>query len=306
MGEHLREIRTILVATGLTAESAGAVLTARRLADRFGARLHVVHVVSLPSRRIREALAGVVERQREVAAEELERFASSHEAGDATLHVREGDPEREILGLRRELDADLLVMGRYGKGGPKRGVLGSIAASVVRHCRVPALIVDPTFRGEFAQIAVASNLDADSEIELRRGLWLGRMLGVDSIRLISAFELPVGYHTVLTEEQAVAKLEEVCRAHGRELVEKVRREGDPEVEVVCVEGAATRAIPAACDRLGVEVLVLSTHLHRSEGAGVLLGRTTERILHAANCSVWAETTPELSRGWWDAIRHLFD
>ncbi len=306
MGEQLREIRTILVATGLTAESAGAVLMARRLADRLGARLHVVHVVPLPSRRIRETLQEVVARQREVAEEELRKFAGSHEVGDATLHVREGDPEREILGLRRELDADLVVIGRYGHGGAKPGVLGSIAASVVRHCRVPTLVVDPTFRGDFTKIAVASDLDADSEIELRRGLWLGRTLGVGSIRLINAFELPVGYHTVLTEEQAVAKLEGVCRAHAQELVAKVRGESDPEVEIVCVEGAATRAIPAACERLGIELLVLSTHLHRSEGAGVLLGRTTERILHAAGCSVWAETTPALSQGWWEAIRHLFD
>jgi len=47
-------------------------------------------------------------------------------------------------------------------------------------------------------------------------------------------------------------------------------------------------------------------IRTGKAASVLLGRTTERILARVNCSVWAETTPELHQGFLDALRHLFD
>ncbi len=307
MDGQSRDIRKILVATGLTSESLGAVAMAIGLSERLGAELHAVHVIEPMSRREADALPEVAEKQLAIASEELEKFAASHDlVGKATLHVRRGEPEHEILGLRRELDADLLVIGRYGKGGLKRGSLGSIAHSTVRHCQVSALVVEPTFRGMFTKIAVASDLDADAHVELRRALWLGRALGVESITLMKAYELPMGYHTILTEGQARGKLEEVCKTQADELISKMRRDGDPRVEIVSVEGPATRAVPQMCQKLGVEVLVVSTHLHKSDSAGVLLGRTTERILNAVDCSVWAETTPELAQGWWTAIKGLFD
>lgn len=301
------EIRTILVASGLSEESVGAVLMARRLSERLGASLHAVHVIEPVGTRVREAIPGLAERQLAIAEEEFQKFAASHDLmGHATPHVRRGNPEHEILALRKEIDADLLVIGRYGRGGLKRGRLGSIATSAARHCPVPVLVVEPTFRGEFARIAVASDLDVDAHIELRRGLWLGRALGARSITLIKAYELPMGYHTILTEEQAVAKLTEACELQAGELIASARRDDDPQVEVVCEEGSTPSAVARVCQARGIELLVLATHLRTSEGAGVLLGRTTERILNAVDCSVWAETTPELKQGWWEAIRHLFD
>lgn len=300
-------IRTILVASGLSEESVGAVLAARRLSQRLGAALHAVHVIEPVGTRVKAAVPGLAEKQLAIAEEEFQKFSASHDlVGHATLHVRRGAPEHEILALRKEIDADLLVIGRYGRGGLKRGRLGSIAASTVRHCPVPAIVVEPTFRGEFSRIAVASDLDVDAHIELRRGLWLGRALAVPSITLIKAYELPMGYHTILTEEQAVAKLTEACEAQARELVARVRTDGDPQVDVVCEEGPMPGAVARVCQARGIELLVLATHLRTSEGVGVLLGRTTERILNAVDCSVWAETSPELKQGWWEAIRHLFD
>jgi len=41
---RLRKLETILVATDLTEASAGAIVTATRLADAAGATLHVAHV----------------------------------------------------------------------------------------------------------------------------------------------------------------------------------------------------------------------------------------------------------------------
>ena len=52
--------------------------------------------------------------------------------------VREGTPHREILGLARELDADLIVLGVHGRGAADLFFFGSTTHHVVRqgHCAV--------------------------------------------------------------------------------------------------------------------------------------------------------------------------
>lgn len=60
---------------------------------------------------------------------------------NVTEVVREGRPYREILGLARELEADLIVMGVHGRGAADLFFLGSTTHHVVReaHCAVLTL-----------------------------------------------------------------------------------------------------------------------------------------------------------------------
>jgi nucleotide-binding universal stress UspA family protein len=48
------------------------------------------------------------------------------------VHVRIGHPTEEILGLAREVGADLIIVGSKGLTGVERLVLGSVAERVVR------------------------------------------------------------------------------------------------------------------------------------------------------------------------------
>lgn len=61
--------------------------------------------------------------------------------GKSESIVREGDDiEDEILALRKELDADVIVVGSHGHGA-FQGLLGSTGAKLVRRARVPVLVV---------------------------------------------------------------------------------------------------------------------------------------------------------------------
>ena len=61
--------------------------------------------------------------------------------GKAESIVREGDDvEDEILALRKELDADVIVVGSHGHGA-FQGLLGSTGAKLVRRAKVPVLVV---------------------------------------------------------------------------------------------------------------------------------------------------------------------
>jgi nucleotide-binding universal stress UspA family protein len=55
--------------------------------------------------------------------------------------IAEGNPSEEILRQSRESGMDLLVMGSIGRTGLEKIMLGSVAEKVVRHSKVPVLIV---------------------------------------------------------------------------------------------------------------------------------------------------------------------
>ncbi len=55
------------------------------------------------------------------------------------LHVRRGRPDEQIIELTEEVNADLLVLGRYGHAA--RGKLGSTADRILAEAECPVLLV---------------------------------------------------------------------------------------------------------------------------------------------------------------------
>lgn len=301
-----RPIERILVATGLTPESVGGVLIAHWLAEKLGAKLHAVHVIEPISATAEKAVPGLAEAHEKNARKELEVFARSHGLGsNVVLDVVRGSPAQEIVNLRHDLGSDLLVIGRYGKGGLKRGRVGSIADRLVRKFPVSVVVVPPEFRGEYNTVAVASNFDEESDIALRRTFELGRMLGIDEILLLHSYLVPAGYNAVCSWAEACRRIEAVSREHAQETIDRVKADypDAPSVRVVIGEGPVSTKLAEMAATEGVDLLVVSTH-GRSGPAFMLLGQTTERILNHATCSVWAEKSPALEQGILAVMREI--
>jgi universal stress protein A len=119
-----------------------------RVARTFpGASLHVVHVFR--TSRFDRAHTGVPAPAAEAlgdAKEQLESFvrAARLQCRNAvTGHFAVGSPTDEILRLRGELDADLLVVGTHDHQGFERLLLGSVAETLVRKAHCSVLVVRP-------------------------------------------------------------------------------------------------------------------------------------------------------------------
>lgn len=307
MGSEIpREIRTVLAATGLTPESAGGLALAAELARRAGAALHVVHVVEPISEVEERAIPGLAERHMAFARDELKTFCMAHGVGeDATQHLLHGEPENEILRLRARLRADLLVLGRYGKGGLKRGRLGSIAHRIVRRSQVSVLVAQPDFRGPVRRVGVACDFHEDAQVELRRALGLASLFGSSETVVLASYEVPAGYHTIMTWEDACARLEGALK----EIAEKSMAlaasgvEGAPPWRLRMEEGSPASRVPAMAQEEHLDLLVLGTH-GRSRAAMALLGRTSEKIIDAAGCNVWAERDAAKFQGFVEMLKEL--
>ncbi len=59
----------------------------------------------------------------------------------ATSLIAKGRPFEQIVHLANGLDMDLIVMGRYGRRGPERILLGSVAERVIEYSQCPVLVV---------------------------------------------------------------------------------------------------------------------------------------------------------------------
>jgi nucleotide-binding universal stress UspA family protein len=140
--------KTILLPSdfsGCSAEAAGA---ARLLAERFGSRLIVLHVLDEPAAldpmfRGEVPLELLRGRMEQYAREGMEAFLKAHFDGLPGVETRtvSGIPYREIVREARECGAGLIVIGTHGRTGVERVIFGSTAEKVVRMAPCPVLSV---------------------------------------------------------------------------------------------------------------------------------------------------------------------
>jgi len=55
--------------------------------------------------------------------------------------VLKGDPAEKIVNFAEEQNVDMIIVGSLGKGKFERLVIGSVSEKVVRHAKVPVLVV---------------------------------------------------------------------------------------------------------------------------------------------------------------------
>lgn len=137
--------RRILFAADGSKESDYAREHVVDLADQAGSEVHVVFVgLVSPWTQSKTPSAGQVGRIREEAQAVLDtQVAELKQAGcqSPIPHLRLGRAVDEVLRLRDELSADLIVLGNRGHHAFTRILLGSDAEGIVRHAPCPVLVV---------------------------------------------------------------------------------------------------------------------------------------------------------------------
>ena len=145
------DFKAILVATDFSECAGAAFRVAQKLARQFGAKIVLLHVIQQRVvARVAEHLKvkpdGLLPAFREEAQLHLDEVLKEccHDGLEVTSMVTVGIPFQEIAVVARDLAADLIVMGGYGRSG--RGPIeevffGSTAEKVVRLLPCPVLCV---------------------------------------------------------------------------------------------------------------------------------------------------------------------
>ncbi len=134
-----REIQKILVPIDLSPLSERALGVAIQWADRFGAELHVLHIIEL-----HESLAKheTIERIKSQVIDLMNRWVTSRQAISFTPHVeRRFSAVPGILDFIQETQPDLVVMASHGRSGVSKWFIGSVSERVLRATDRPVLVV---------------------------------------------------------------------------------------------------------------------------------------------------------------------
>jgi nucleotide-binding universal stress UspA family protein len=143
------DLHRILVPTDFSMSSENALRYGMAFAERFGAELHLLHVVQDLTWFVPEAIlvapAAMPPLEQFVTAAQtaLERVIKGLNLPGIKVQpvVREGTPYDAIVRYAKETDVDLIVMGTHGHTGLAHVFLGSVAEKVVRRAPCPVLTV---------------------------------------------------------------------------------------------------------------------------------------------------------------------
>lgn len=144
----MRLFRKLLVPTDFSPHAEEALRVALELARSFEAPITLANVFQAPVYPLPEgsfiAFPHAYSEALETARKALESTAASARAAGGppieTL-VLEGVPFREIIGVARTGEFDLIVMGTHGRTGLRHALIGSVAEKVVRKAPCAVLTI---------------------------------------------------------------------------------------------------------------------------------------------------------------------
>ena len=135
---------TVLMAVDLSDESKQVAEKGTALAQAYGAKLHIIHVIEPLSFAyggdIPMDFSGIQEEIHQQAKTQLERFSEEAGVSEEQQHIVMGRPEVEIHALAEELEADLIVVGSHGRYGLAL-LMGSTANGVLHGATCDVLAV---------------------------------------------------------------------------------------------------------------------------------------------------------------------
>jgi nucleotide-binding universal stress UspA family protein len=143
-------MKKIVAAVDFSNATPGVVETAAKLANAFGAELHLLHVVEPEPTYTAygftpdefPAMHAFQEEAKRRATRKLDELAAAAPpAPRAVSQLVEGSPLHSLLDYVNQVGADLVVLGSHGHGAIASLLLGSVAEGMVRKAVVPTLVV---------------------------------------------------------------------------------------------------------------------------------------------------------------------
>jgi len=225
------------------------------LARTLDATVDVLHVVD----RTALALARTADEKRrlrergEAALEEIESLASERDQ-PVTTTLLEGAPAARITEYAADRDADLVVVGRQGRTGLGKRLLGGVTEQVLAGGETPVLVVpdvdrEPEADAEFSRVLLTTDgsENADEAIPHAASIAANYDASVDLLYVVDLYAAGGPFNVGGLEGEFVDRL----RERGRDTVERV-----------------AEAVEDAAPDVPVRTAVERTTSHRGAGAGI--------------------------------------
>lgn len=295
-------LRRILVPIDFSPASLETLRYAKRLGERFKAKLHLVHVAPPPALwphgtpspfNPKEFTADASERLRKLAAE------LSLPLSPRPYSVRTGWIADEISTVAQTTRAELIAIATRGHTGLKRAFLGSTTEGLLRTTPCPVLVFrenqrSSTTRGprkagtalHFRKILVPLDFSELSRLGLEYALGFAQEFHATVVLFHSVSVSPYlmgNRHTAQQVPTLIASQQKHARTEMENLSEAISRKGGT-VETKIALGSPAEQIGKYVRKAGVDLIITSTHGH-SGLRNVFMGSTAARVVRYATCPV---------------------
>jgi nucleotide-binding universal stress UspA family protein len=254
----------LLVCTDGSAESQGAVAEALALARLCASQVYVLQVLEIVPEF--EAVApDLLPRLEEEIRTQLEglKAETAKMAVPITTRVRRDvSVFSAILEEAQQIKPAMIIMGRYGRSGLARLLMGSVTARVIGHSQINVLVVPRQAILAFRRILVASDGSPYSRAAWEEALAIAKRAGSVLVGVSVAEE----EGELELAEQIVHQMRVTANQHG------ILLQG-----LVPLEQTADDAIVQAALKNEVDLIVLGSH-GRTGLTRLLMGSVTERVI----------------------------
>ncbi len=271
--------KNILIATDCSEFSEGAVREGINMAKSCGSRLHAMSVVEINPEFIALAPKLLEEKEKETRkCLEGIRDRAAKENVECDFVIREGDlPHKLILEEAEKKRSELVVMGRRGRTGLSKILMGSVTARVVGYTTRRVLVVPRAASITWGNIVIATDGSKYSEAAAKEAISLAKHCGEKgTLHALAVVRKSATEERIKISENA---LEEINAGAQKENVK---------VDTLLVKDKSHESIYATileyAKEKSADIVVMGSR-GRSGIQKLLMGSVTERVIGHAECAV---------------------
>jgi len=271
------KMEKLLLASDRSEFSEGAIREAIKLAKTCSSKLYIISVAETPDIRAYNYPLEAFEKSEILTKQHLESLKERAEKEGLVCEIIERrGPEtyKYIVDEAAKNNVEMIIMGRRGRTGITRVMMGSVTAKVIGDAPCKVLVV-PRFARIFLQkILIPTDGSIFSVLASREAISIAKRT---KSRLI-ALSVSKKYESLSAAEASVGMVKEIAEKEG------------VKVEVLTIKGEPYEVIVDTAEKKNVGLIVIGSH-GRSGIERLLMGSVTERLIGHAGCPVLVVRKP---------------
>ena len=279
----------LLLATDGSLFSEGAIREAIRLAKRCSSKLAAISVIETNPEY--ETIAPqLLEKAEKAARGHLEsvKAQAKKEGVEITTSILEGEDSYNFISDEAVKNkTTMIIMGRRGKTGLKRLVIGSTTARVIGHAPCNVLVVPQAAQVEFKNILVATDGSRYAAAAASEAIGIAKknkskliVLAVVPSESMQPMDI---VHSQMSRDAIAEKELSVAENSAKAVKEAAQKEGVA-VEAFIMGGKPADAIVQTAKEKNVDVIMLGSH-GKTGIDKLLMGSVAERVIVLSECAV---------------------
>ena len=279
----------LLLATDGSEFSEGAIREAIRMARRCSSKLTIISVIETNPEFESMAPSVLEKREKEIRSHLEAVQARAKKEGvvcEITLHEGE-DSYKYIVDEAVKQKSSMIIMGRRGKKGFRRLVMGSTTSWTIGHAPCSILVVPRAAQVEFRSVVVATDGSKYSAAAASEAIGIAkrnnaRLTAIAVVPAELATPADIDFATIAREKLADQEMQ--AAEKNAKAVKEAAQKAGVDAQAFVMSGKPADAVMEIAKDQKADLVVVGSH-GRTGLDRLLMGSVAERVIVLASCAV---------------------